>query len=150
MSLDVYLRCGAKLKKRGSGIFVREHGQTKEISREEWDSRFPGREPVLATRAKEEADVVFEYNITHNVNRMAKEAGIYTEIWRPEEVGITTARQLCEPLRTGLRLLLAEPERFQAFAPANGWGTYAGLIAFVKAYVEACDAHPDASVEVSR
>lgn len=31
----------------GSGIFVRENGACIEISREEWDRRNPGREPVI-------------------------------------------------------------------------------------------------------
>lgn len=30
----------------GSGIYVRENGATVEITREEWDRRNPGREPV--------------------------------------------------------------------------------------------------------
>ncbi len=33
----------------GSGIFVRRYGANVEISREEWDSLNPGREPVLTT-----------------------------------------------------------------------------------------------------
>lgn len=31
----------------GSGIFIRERGVTKEVSREEWDRRNPGRKPVV-------------------------------------------------------------------------------------------------------
>lgn len=31
----------------GSGIFVRENGRNIEITREEWDRRNPGREPVV-------------------------------------------------------------------------------------------------------
>lgn len=30
----------------GSGIFIREHGATVEISEEEWYKRYPGKEPV--------------------------------------------------------------------------------------------------------
>lgn len=48
MSLDVYLNLrGACLIAKGSGIFVRDGGHTEEITREEWDRRFPGREPVI-------------------------------------------------------------------------------------------------------
>lgn len=36
-----------------SGIFVRENGMTKEISREEWDRRNPGREPVRVIKENE-------------------------------------------------------------------------------------------------
>ena len=32
--------------------------------------------------------LVFEANVTHNLNRMAEAAGFYKEVWRPEEIGI--------------------------------------------------------------
>ena len=98
MSLDVYLvmKC-QKQKKTGSGIFIRENGQTKEISEEEWNQKFPDREPVKVT-LDEESDYVYSANITHNLTKMADEAGIYECLWRPEEIGITKAGQLIEPL----------------------------------------------------
>jgi len=33
----------------GSGIFVRENGASKEITREEWDRRNPNRKPVVVS-----------------------------------------------------------------------------------------------------
>jgi hypothetical protein len=93
---------------------------------------------------------VYTANITHNLSKMAAEAGIYKALWRPEEIGITTAKQLIEPLRVGLALLRAEPQRFRAFNPENGWGTYDGLVAFVDAYLQACEENPDATVDVWR
>lgn len=53
MSLDVYLKTGVMVSTTGSGIFVRENGQTKEISRSEWDEKFPGREPVVVAHDDE-------------------------------------------------------------------------------------------------
>ena len=93
---------------------------------------------------------VFSANITHNLNKMADEAGIYKHLWRPEEIGITKAGQLIEPLRRGLADLRAQPERYERFNPENGWGSYATLVRFVEAYVAACEQHPDADVEVWR
>lgn len=93
---------------------------------------------------------VFEYNITHNLTKMADEAGIYKALWRPEEIGITHARQLIEPLREGLALLVRDPERFKVYDSPNGWGTYDTLVKFVRAYVQACEEYPDAEVSVSR
>ena len=81
---------------------------------------------------------------------MAGEAGLYEHLWRPEEVGVTKAGQLVVPLETGLKRLLAEPERFRALNPSNGWGTYEGLVGFVSRYLDACRANPEADVEVSR
>jgi hypothetical protein len=35
---------------------------------------------------------LYWFNITHNLNKMARKAGLYQCLWRPEEIGITTAR----------------------------------------------------------
>lgn len=93
---------------------------------------------------------IYSANITHNLNTMAGEAGIYQHLWRPDEIGITTAAELVAPLSDGLARLRAEPERFRQFNPKNGWGSYDGLCAFVEAYVAACREDPDATVSVSR
>ena len=89
---------------------------------------------------------VYDANITHNLNKMASEAGIYKELWRPEEVGITKAGQLIKPLQEGLALLKSDPERFKHLNPENGWGSYEGLVEFVEKYLEACVESPDAEV----
>lgn len=74
----------------------------------------------------------------------------YKHLWRPEEVGVSTAAQLIEPLRDGLELLRAYPDRFKKLNPPNGWGTYDGLVHFVEQYLKACEANPSATIEVSR
>ena len=94
--------------------------------------------------------VVFDWNITHNLTKMASEAGIYKALWRPEEIGITKAEQLVKPLTDGLALLRSDPERFEEFNPENGWGDYTGLVMFVDAYLAACIANPDADVSADR
>jgi hypothetical protein len=93
---------------------------------------------------------VFDWNITHNLGKMADEAGIYEALWRPEEIDVTTAEQLIPILSNGLDLLLEDPEHFKQFNPENGWGDYEGLIQFVGAYLKACKEHPDAVIEVWR
>lgn len=153
MSLNVYLTSGANTKS-GSGIFVRENGQMKEISRAEWDERFPGREPIIANpiiaNQDEGGDEVYSANITHNLNRMASEAGIYEFLWQPDRVNISKANQLVTPLRKGLILLKSDPWRFKRFDSPNGWGTYEGLIIFVQNYLKACEQYPEAVVSVWR
>lgn len=148
MSLDVYLY-DAQPGPKGSGIYVRENGETREISRAEWDEKFPGREPVIAV-SEGSIEPVFDANITHNLGRMAGEAGIYEALWRPEEINIDTAGQLIGLLEGGLEKLLADPDHYQQFNPENGWGSYEGLVSFVKRYLQACQAYPRARVEVSR
>lgn len=98
MSLDVFLTLEKYPKtKNGSGIFVRENGETKEITRAEWGEKFPGREPVVIN-LPEESEHVYERNMTHNLANMAAAAGVYEALWRPEEIGITKAIDLILPV----------------------------------------------------
>lgn len=93
---------------------------------------------------------VFTANITHNLNKMAKAAGIYEPLWRPEEVGISRAKQLIMPLTRGLAELKRRKEFYMLLAPSNGWGSYEGLIVFVQRYLEACKEYPTADIVISR
>ena len=149
MSLDVYLTTPEKRARTGSGIFVREDGATRELSRAEWDEKFPGREPVVV-KQDGETDEAYSSNITHNLGAMANAAGIYDHLWQPETIGIGKAYQLIAPLEKALVDLKADPERFKKHNPSNGWGTYEIFVSFVKDYLDACREHPDANVSVSR
>lgn len=150
MSLDVYLTLpGERNRREGTGIFIRENGETREIARTEWDQRFPGCEPVMLPDTGE-TDEVYSANITHNLGRMANEAGIYEALWRPDEHGMVKAAHLIGPLREGLEKLRARPEHFKQFNPTNNWGDYRGLVAFTSGYLAACEEYPDADVRVSR
>jgi hypothetical protein len=148
LSLDVYLQQEGESHTYTGLIFVRRDGQTVEMSREEWDREYPGREPVTIDRT--DVNEVYSANITHNLNKMAGEAGIYEALWRPEEIGITKAGQLIEPLEKGLALMESDPGRFKAFNPKNGWGSYDGFVPWVEKYLSACREYPDADVCVSR
>jgi len=92
----------------------------------------------------------YEANITHNLGRMADEAGIYKFLWRPEELGITKAGELIVPLELGLELLKQAPDRFEKFNSPNGWGMYEHFVPFVEKYLEACKAHPESTIHTSR
>lgn len=92
----------------------------------------------------------YSANITHNLGKMADAAGIYEHLWRPEEIGVTTAAQLIEPLEKGLALMKADPDKFKALNPANGWGSYDGFVPWIERYLEACRQNPNAKVETSR
>lgn len=148
MSLDVSLSMpGASVD--GSGIFIRESGSIREITRAEWNERFPNTEPVIA-EYDDDSGEVYSANITHNLGRMADEAGVYMAMWRPEECEVTYAHQLIEPLRSGLDQLRQRPEYFKQFNPENGWGDYDGLVKFTERYLTACENYPQAKVSVSR
>lgn len=94
----------------------------------------------------EEKRCVYDANITHNLNKMAMAAGIYTHLWHPKDVGVTKAAQLIEPLRSGLARMVEAPTHFESFNAENGWGMYEHFVPFIAHYLEACIAHPDATV----
>jgi hypothetical protein len=81
---------------------------------------------------------------------MAVQAGLYDWLWRSDEKGIKTARELITPLKNGLAILRSDPKRFKEFNPDNGWGGYEVLVRFVENYLDACMKNPDAAVRVSR
>lgn len=99
---------------------------------------------------KQERECVYDANITNNLTGMASEAGIYKHLWRPEEIGITKAGELIEPLTAAVALMKADPPRFEKHNAPNGWGLYENFVPFVERYLEACREHPDAEIEVSR
>lgn len=147
MSLDVYLYAEQDVLEFPA-IYVREDGQLKQINEEEFEHRFPGREPVKTEACT--SHCVFSANITHNLGQMAERAGLYMPLWRPEEVNINTAKELAPLLKAGLTLLRAMPGYYSKFNPENGWGSYSGLVRFVERYLEACCAHPEASIHTWR
>jgi hypothetical protein len=148
MSLDVSLTSKEYQKVGQSGIYIRENGRIKEITREKWDQSYPRQAPcIVGDEAEEE---LFSANITHNLGRMAQEAGIYQCLWRPDEINIKKAKELIEPLALGLAMLHGDPKFFRKFNPENGWGTYEVLVEFVHEYLAACIRYPDSDVRVSR
>ncbi len=93
---------------------------------------------------------VFSANITHNLGKMAAEAGIYEALWRPEEIGVSTAAQLIPLLEVGLEKMKSDPEKFIALEPENKWGTYATFVPWIEEYLNACKENPDAEISVDR
>ena len=93
---------------------------------------------------------VYHANITHNLGKMAEVAGIYKHLWRPDEIGITKASELISHLEEGLEYLETNPDYCKTFNSENDWGVYEDLVRFVKEYLAACKANPDADIEISR
>lgn len=93
---------------------------------------------------------VYSANVTHNLVAMAKAAGVYEAVWRPDEQGLTTASQLIPILEAGIARLEAEPDTYRALNPSNGWGSYERFLPWLKQYLDACKQNPGATVEVSR
>lgn len=98
----------------------------------------------------ETGEELYSRNITHNLGKMAGEAGIYECLWRPDEHGITHARQIIEPLAAGVALLATQKARFEEFNAPNGWGLWEHFLPFCADYLQACRDNPAALVKVSR
>lgn len=107
---------------------------------------------------------VYRCNITHNLGKMASEAGLYEALWRPyrlkedyieadfheeleyESKTVTLAQELIPHLEKGLEDLEMRPEHFEKFDSPNGWGTYINFVPFVSDYLDACKEYPKAIV----
>jgi hypothetical protein len=92
----------------------------------------------------------FDANITHNLIKMAKEAGIYFCLWRPEELDMETASEIVPHLKHGLSIMKDQPSKFRKYDSPNGWGTYDDFVPWIEKYISACEKMPDAKVIVSR
>ncbi len=88
-------------------------------------------------------------NITHNLNNMAKAVGLYEVLWRPEDVGITTASQMIVPLEKGIDVLVTNPDKYKVLNPPNGYGSYEDFVSFCKSVLHNCREYPDAVIEAS-
>lgn len=91
----------------------------------------------------------FHSNITHNLSEMAHEARIYYELWHPDQIGITKAKDLIKPLTEGLTLMYLNPERFKKHNAHNGWGLYENFVPWIQSYLTACQTWPEADVHTS-
>ena len=99
----------------------------------------------------QEDNIVYEANITHNLNRMATQAGLYYPLWRATDVlAVKQAGELIPLLRAGIKALESNREYFEEFNPENGWGDYEILLSFARAYLVACERHPYSLVYISR
>jgi len=75
---------------------------------------------------------------------------VYQARWRPEEIEITKAAQLIEPLGNRLAWLKENEVEARKHDAPNGWGRYESFVPWIERYLEACKAHPEATIEVSR
>ena len=93
---------------------------------------------------------LFEKNITHNLGKMAGEAGVYKALWRPEEINCKYAKDILPILEKGLEELKSDPKKYKQFNPENGWGKYESLVIFVGYVIDACKKYPEGILRISR
>ena len=98
----------------------------------------------------ENGEEVYSANITHNLNEMAKVAGIYSELWRPEDVCAIFAKDIVVEIANGLKKMVENPAVYEKYNAPNGWGTYNNFLPWVAKYLRACRDHPNAVIYISR
>ena len=114
------------------------------LSRKKWISYDEGKTHEI------DYEQVYEANITHNLGKMAHEAGIYKALWRPEEIKAVYAKDIIGKLKIGLGKLKKFPKYYERFNAVNGWGLYKHFVPFVEKYLNACMENPEAEIEISR
>lgn len=92
-----------------------------------------------------------DFQLTHNLVPMAKEAGLYEALWCPIFFADNPeARDLLYDLEKGLAYLLEHPERCRSLEPTNGFGSYDQLVSVVHDYLVTCKLYPDARITVDK
>lgn len=166
MSLDVSIISQTSVIKKGTGVFIRDNGKTRELTIEEIREKYPD---AVIEEQEYETEEVYSSNITHNLGQMADEAGIYDALWRPyktkhdyvpfedyneeyyyEESQTIYCDEIIPIIEKGLAKLKSDPKYYKQFDSDNGWGTYEGFVPFVEDYLEALKQNPKAIVKVNR
>lgn len=88
-----------------------------------------------------------DLNITHNVIPMWRLAGVVDALY--ESHG-TLAGEHLDVLQAGVLRMKTDPAAYRGLNPANGWGNYEGALRFLEEWLAACEAHPKATIGVSR
>lgn len=90
---------------------------------------------------------VFERSPTYNLGPMWRAAGLP---FSDESIEGKAIADLLPVLEAGLANLRADPARFRAMNPPNGWGSYEGLCDVVERMIAAGQEHPTAVVRTWR
>lgn len=93
----------------------------------------------------EPVTVFSDWNYTSNCGPMWRAAGADLAEFHDRAAGE------CAPLlRAAVELLKADPVRFIAMNPSNGWGSYDSLVPALERLLAAFDAMPKATVRIWR
>lgn len=101
------------------------------------------------TPEKPGTESVFRTNYTSNCSQMWDTAGCRLRDWAYDKAAGRTAKTLIEPLRTAIAAMEADPAKYRAMNPANGWGSYNTVLPWLRAILAACEQYPEARVYVS-
>lgn len=97
----------------------------------------------------EHDSISYEFNITHNLARMANAAGIGM-LWDDEWTESNKASELAKHLTNGIAEMEANPMKYRALSSPNGWGTYDHFLPWLKELLDRCNEYPQARISISR
>ena len=89
---------------------------------------------------------VYERNYTYNVSPMFYEAMGEGGIRQLD--GLTGAECL-EILDSGIEAMAADPDKYRALNPPNGWGDYDSALQMLREMRAACVEYPEAGMRIS-
>ena len=90
---------------------------------------------------------VYETNITHNLAPMARKAGLYKPLWDSEG---KKAKTIIKDLRTGIDSMIENKRELEKLEPANGWGSFDGLLTNAVEALTVCGEYPEFKVVVHK
>lgn len=88
---------------------------------------------------------LWEASPTYNLTRMWKAAGLNLSEWEGR-----SASECVRELQLAVERMEADPDKFKALNPPNGWGDYDGLLEVLTEFRDHCEAHPKAKVTLWR
>jgi hypothetical protein len=97
-----------------------------------------------------DSKVIYDFNITHNLNKMANACGLYECLWYPNENGYTYAGDIVYLLELGLNKLKNNREYYSKFNPLNNWGSYDSFLEFLQEVYDACKSNKKLSIKIYR
>ena len=154
MSLDIYIISPTPIKKKSTGIWIRDDGKTRELSKAEAQERYPNAD---IQEIEIETNEFWHGNITHNLRKMAENClsldeesqrySLYNLLWRDTQVPFigNYLNVYIAHLAYCLYVLRNNPDYFKQFNPSNGWGTYEQLVEFVQSFISALINMPEGS-----
>ena len=86
----------------------------------------------------------YQSNHTSNTSPMWREAGIDLRDW-----GGKSSKDLLEALNPAILNMTANPKKYKAMNPPNGWGDYYSALGFLVGLSQACREYPESEVMVS-
>lgn len=84
-------------------------------------------------------------NYTYNCSKM---------LWEAADTSLSAlhgkpVEEVAQVLSKGVAVMRADPARFQAMNPENGWGDYDSWLDYLDRIIDACQRYPGAVLEVS-